>query len=100
MARIKELADYFREKLKEYSLPFKIVSESFPNAVTPLSPTNEVSANDIFLILKDEYYIGVCPNGGNLKDKVFRVGHVGALEKKDYDFLLDSLLDMRKRNLI
>ena len=100
VARINGLAVYFRGKLKEYSLPFQIVSGSLPNAVTPLSPMNRVSANDIFLILKNEYQIWVCPNGGDLKDTIFRVGHIGALEKKDYDVLIDSLLDMRKRNLI
>lgn len=100
ITRINGLAEYFRAKLRENDLPFEIVSSSLPNAVTPLSPTSGVSANDIFLTLKDEYQIWVCPNGGNLKDKVFRVGHIGALDKKDYDTLIDSLLDMRNRNLL
>lgn len=100
VARIGGLARYFREKLREYALPFEIVSASLPNAVTPLSPTNGKSAYDIFTVLKDEYRIWICPNGGELKDSVFRVGHIGALERKDYDTLLDALLDMRKRNLI
>ena len=52
------------------------------NAVTPIHPTT-ASANDIFLTLKDEYGIWVCPNGGELRDKVFRVGHIGALTKED-----------------
>ena len=100
IARIGGLARYFRAKLREHDLPFRIVSESLPNAVTPLSPTSGVSANDIFLTLKDEYGIWVCPNGGELKDRVFRVGHIGALEERDYDTLIDALLDMRKRQLI
>lgn len=100
IARIGSLARYFRAKLREHDLPFRIVSESLPNAVTPLSPTSGVSANDIFLTLKDEYGIWVCPNGGELKDRVFRVGHIGALEERDYDTLIDALLDMRKRQLI
>jgi aspartate aminotransferase-like enzyme len=99
-ARIGGLAEYFRNKIKEYDLPFRIVSDSLPNAVTPLSPTNGVSAYDVFLTLKDEYNIWICPNGGDLKDRVFRVGHIGALETKDYDTLINALLDMRKRNLI
>lgn len=98
--RIGVLAQYFRDKIIENNLPFKLVSDSLPNAVTPLSPTNGKSAYDIFTILKDEYQIWVCPNGGELKDTVFRVGHIGALEKKHFDILIDALLDMRKRNLI
>jgi len=100
VARIGGLASYFRNKIREYGLPFEIVSHSLPNAVTSLTPTGGVSANDIFLALKDEYGIWVCPNGGELKDTVFRVGHIGALEEKDYDTLLEALLDMKKRGLL
>ncbi|MBR4435538.1 MAG: alanine--glyoxylate aminotransferase family protein [Clostridia bacterium] len=100
VARIGGLAEYFRKQIELNKLPFKIVSNSLPNAVTPLSPTNGVSANDIFITLKDEYAIWICPNGGELKDAVFRVGHIGALEKKDYDTLINALLDMQKRGLL
>ena len=100
VARIGGLARYFREKIKEHDLPFEIVSGSLPNAVTSLMPTNGTSAYDIFTVLKDEYQIWICPNGGDLKDTVFRVGHIGALEEKDYDTLIDALIDMRNRQLL
>ena len=87
--RAKELAEYFRSKIN--CLPLEIVSESLSNAVTPLHPTNGMSAYDIFLKLKDEHGIWVCPNGGELKDKIFRVGHMGCLGKTDYDSLIDAL---------
>lgn len=96
-AKIAELAADFREKIKD--LPFEIVSESMSNAVTPLHPTT-ASAYDIFLTLKDEYKIWICPNGGELKDKVFRVGHIGALTKKDNTALVNALKDMQKRGII
>lgn len=95
--KIGSLAEDFREKIKE--LPFEIVSESMSNAVTPLHPLT-ASANDIFLTLKDEYGIWVCPNGGELKDAVFRVGHIGSLTTEDNDKLIDALNDMQKRGLI
>lgn len=82
------LANYFREKIK--GLPFAIISESLSNAVTPLHPQN-ASAYDIFLKLKDEYGIWICPNGGSLKDSVFRVGHIGALTRQNYDRLLQAI---------
>lgn len=96
-AKIAELADDFREKIKD--LPFEIVSESMSNAVTPLHPLT-ASAYDIFLTLKDEYQIWVCPNGGDLKEKIFRVGHIGALTKEDNTALIAALKDMQKRGLI
>ena len=96
-AKIKDLAEDFRKKIKD--LPFEIVSESMSNAVTPLHPLT-APAYDIFITLKDEYGIWICPNGGELKEKVFRVGHIGDLTKDDNDKLIDALKDMQKRGLI
>ena len=93
------LANYFRCKLKEHHLPFEIVSESLSNAVTPLHPTTQ-SAYGIFLKLKDEYGIWICPNGGDMKDTIFRVGHLGYLTEKDYDKLIDAFLDLRDKKFI
>lgn len=89
VARAKVLAEYFRARIKE--LPLEIVSENLSNAVTPLHPRNGMSAYDIFLKLKDEHGIWVCPNGGDMKDKIFRVGHMGCLHEADYDRLIASL---------
>lgn len=95
--RIGELAIDFRSKIT--GMPFEIVSESMSNAVTPLHPLN-TSAYDIFTILKDEYCIWVCPNGGDLKDKVFRVGHIGSLTKNDNTTLVNAMKDMQMRGLL
>ena len=97
IARTAALANYFREKIK--GLPFEIVSESLSNAVTPLHPTT-ASANDIFLKIKDEYGMWICPNGGDMKDTVFRVGHIGALTTEDYDKLVDAFKDLQKKSFI
>lgn len=97
IARIHTLAEDFRSKIQD--LPFEIASDSLSNAVTPLHPTT-ASAYDIFTILKDEYEIWVCPNGGDLADKLFRVGHIGYLSEKDNDELIKALKDMQKRGLL
>lgn len=93
------LATYFRDKLVDNSLPFEIVSESLSNAVTPLHPLTQ-SAYEIFLKLKNEYGIWVCPNGGSMKDAIFRVGHIGCLTEQDYDKLIAAFLDLRKKKFI
>ncbi len=95
--RIAALAKDFRERIKD--LPLKICSESMSNAVTPLSPLHG-SAYDIFVTLKDEYGIWVCPNGGDLANKVFRVGHIGDLTEQDNEVLANALKDMQKRGLL
>ena len=97
ISRTAHLAQYFRDRIKD--LPFKNFSGSPSNAVTALCPTT-ASASDIFLKLKDEYGIWICPNGGDLKDKVFRVGHIGCLTEKDFDCLIEAFADLQKRGFI
>ena len=97
IARIAGLAAYFRAQIKD--LPFELVSESPTNAVTPLHPTT-AKAYDIFTILKDEYGIWICPNGGEMRDTVFRVGHIGDLHESDYDTLIAAFRDLQKRGII
>lgn len=99
IARCAKLANYFRSKLIENNLPFEIVSESLSNAVTPLHPTTQ-SANEIFLKIKDEYGMWVCPNGGSMKDTIFRVGHIGYLQKEDYDKLITAFIDLKEKEFI
>lgn len=92
----KELASYFRAAIKD--LPLEIVPDNCSNAVTALHPLKN-NAYEIFAILKDNYHIWVCPNGGELKDKIFRVGHIGALTKEDYDKLLSALRQMHEQGI-
>ena len=97
IARIGSLAEYFRRGIKD--LPFEIVSESLSNAVRPLHPTT-ASAYDIFLKMKDEHGIWICPNGGDMKDTIFRVGHIGALTTTDYDKLIAAFKDLQAKGII
>lgn len=96
IAKVKSLAEDFRSKIRD--LPLEVISECMSNAVTPLSPTNGMSAYDVFLKLKDDHGIWICPNGGELKSKVFRVGHIGELSVADNDILIKALHNvMRQR---
>ena len=95
--KIHDIATDFRNRIKD--LPLEIVSKSLSNAVTPIHPTN-VSAYDIFVKLKDEYGIWICPNGDDLKDQVFRVGHIGALSIDDNSKLIAALADLNKKGLL
>lgn len=95
--RISDIAQDFRRKIKD--LPFEMVSESASNAVTSLHPLN-VSAYEVFTKLKDEYGIWICPNGGSLADKIFRVGHIGNITKDDNTTLVNAFIDLQKRGLL
>lgn len=95
--KIKSQALDFRKKI--IGLPFVICSESMSNAATPIHPKN-ASAYDVYKILKDEYGIWVCPNGGDLAEKIFRVGHIGALSHKDNTILVNAFNDLLRRKII
>ena len=97
ISRVAAQAQDFRVKIKE--LPFVFVSESLANGVTPVHPLN-ADAYEIFLELKNHYQIWVCPNGGDMKNSIFRVGHIGYLNHDDNTTLINALKDMQKRNLL
>ena len=97
----KEKADYFRNKIK--NLPLKMFTDEkcSSNCVTTLCPVNEnINAYKVFEILKDEYEIWICPNGGDLAQKLFRVGHIGAISKDEIDKLIFAFEDLVKKGLL
>lgn len=98
---MRKRAEYFRKKIS--SLPFEmfVAGENASNCVTALRPKNpDVNAHKIFEILKDEYGIWICPNGGEYAEKVFRVGHIGAVSEEQIDILIEAFEDLQKRNLL
>lgn len=93
-----KLASYFRSKVKDF--PFELFTKSMSNCVTSLKVSGNTDATDLFDILKNEYNIWICPNGGELKSKVFRIGHIGNLKKSDYDTLIDAFKDLQSRGIL
>ena len=87
--KAKTAAEYFRESIKE--LPLKSYSSYMPNAMTTLTPTDGKSALQIVKDLDERFDIIVTPNGGELKDKIFRVSHMGDMNKEYVDVLIDAL---------
>lgn len=97
VSRIAALASDFRSRI--IGLPLKIASPRLSNAMTPLHPLH-VSADCVFHVLKNEYGIWVCPNSGELREKIFRVGHIGALTAENNTTLIHALSDMCTRGLL
>ena len=96
-------AKYFRTKINELNLPFSqfTTASNSSNCVTALIHKNPMfNVYNIFEILKNEYGIWICPNGGALKEKVFRVGHIGNITQKEINTLLKAFIDLQKRGLI
>lgn len=94
--RTSALAADFRARIA--GLPLELVAESPSNAVTALRVANG-SARAIFAALKDEWETWICPNGGDLADHVFRVGHIGALTIDDNAALAEALAELHRRGV-
>ncbi|MEE8721661.1 MAG: aminotransferase class V-fold PLP-dependent enzyme [Eggerthellaceae bacterium] len=98
IARVHAQAQDFRDRIAD--LPFTLFSQAPQNAVTSLSVAPGVNAHDIFVELKDHYDIWVCPNGGDMATKVFRVGHMGALTSADNETLVAALRELQKKGML
>jgi len=96
IASAKEIATYFRDNITK--LPLKTYTPFMPNAMTTLSPTDGKSAMAIVNDLEKNYKIMVCPNGGAECDIIFRVSHMGEMDKAYTDILIDALHDYYKIN--
>lgn len=95
--RVSALANDFREKIKD--LPLEIKCNCLGNAVTGVYCINS-NAEDIVNSLKKDYNIWVNPNGGEIGNKMFRVGHIGDLTIEDNDKLIHAFKDLEKRGIL
>lgn len=86
------LAAYFRERVKE--LAIKLPGYPLSNALTPI--LLDGNAGEVYQTLKEKHGLVLTPNGGELADKVLRVGHLGALTAGDYDNLVAALATVFK----
>ena len=91
IAKTKAQAEDFRKKIA--GLPLEITSESLSNTVTPLHPLKR-TPSEFFNRLKDDYGIWICPNGGAIGERIFRVGHIGDLHAEDNTRLVDAIKEI------
>ena len=93
---IKIRAEYIRRSLGDF--PFRLVASSPSSAVSAFY--TESSAKELVRIMKDEYDIWICPNGGEYADKVFRIGHLGNITENDNKKLIEAFTDIKNRGLL
>ena len=87
--KIKKLANYFRKNIKD--LPFEFYVKNMPNAMTTLTPTDGKLASQIIKDFEERYNIILTPSGGDLKEKLIRVSHMGNMNRKYIDVLINAL---------
>ena len=92
--RVYTLANDFRDRISD--LPLEIKTESLSNSVTAVFCNN---ALEVVEKLKFNYHIWVNPNGGDLSNKMFRVGHIGDLTIEDNDKLIYALHELHNEGV-
>jgi alanine-glyoxylate transaminase/serine-glyoxylate transaminase/serine-pyruvate transaminase len=92
MRRFRELAQQLRQGLREASMP-PFTSDADMNPVlTAAYPPQGVESGKIVHFLEDKYRIHISGGLGDLKTKIFRIGHMSpVLTSKDITYLTDAL---------
>ena len=91
----KSRAIRFRKAVQD--LPFQNLPDRPSNAVTALI-CKTMKAFELVDTLRHEYHIEVAPSGGILKDKLFRVSHMGNQEDRDMKELVSGLKNIVRSN--
>lgn len=86
---INKIAKDFRSKISD--IPVNIKCERLSNTLTPVYVNEGLDANVIYNRLKNEYGLVVNPTGGVLEKSMFRVGHIGNLDTKYNDKLIEAI---------
>lgn len=87
-ARYKANTEYLRHQLSK--IGFNTFAENPANCVTAIW-TDTYSADEIVKIMRSKYNIELAPSGGKLKEKLFRIGNYGNINKPEIDEFLHSL---------
>lgn len=98
MKRARDIAEDFRRRISH--LPFSLFADAPSHSVTALEVQEGVSTRLIFETLKNEFGIWICPNGGELGKRIFRVGHIGALTGEDNARLVAAFDALLVRGLL
>ena len=78
----------------------QVTVDDFVQIEITLDQEFQLKLNQAIMKLKDEYGIWICPNGGEMKETIFRVGHIGALTHEDNTTLVDAFKDLQKRGIL
>lgn len=87
----RERAEYFRKQCKANGIKTAAFPQS--NALTTVE-FDKRNAYEAFTRLKDEKHLMLTPSGGELSNKILRVGHLGNLNLNDFDEVIRCLKEV------
>lgn len=89
--RAKNNANFFRNNIKD--LPIQIPDYKLSNTLTPII-FKDNNAKKLYNYLREKYDITLTPNGGELSDKILRVGHIGNISESDLKDLIEKMKEV------
>lgn len=92
----KRFAKMTRDKLEELSFEL-YAKDSQSNTLSSFVSDTKKDGKDVLEYLKDEYNIIISGSLAHLKDKVYRIGHMGAnLDEDSFNILFTALEEFKK----
>lgn len=89
--KTKKNAEFFRNEIK--NLPIQIPDYRLSNTLTPIIFRND-NAKELYNYLREKYDITLTPNGGELSNKLLRVGHIGNITESDLADLIEKMKEV------
>lgn len=89
--KTKKNAEFFRNGIK--NLPIQIPDYGLSNTLTPIIFKND-NAKELYNYLREKYDITLTPNGGELSNKLLRVGHIGNITESDLADLIEKMKEV------
>ena len=80
---------YLRNGIKNLGLSF--FTEHSANCVTGVVTPENINASDVVRIMRDKHHIEIAPSWPGLREKLFRVGNFGNINKPEIDRFLNAL---------
>jgi len=87
--RYEENTEYLRNGVKKLGLGF--FTEHPANCVTGVVTPEDINAADVVKMMREKHNIEIAPSWPGLKERLFRVGNFGNINKSEIDRFLNAL---------
>jgi len=92
LGRYQSFALRLRSGLRAMGLQPFTPDELMTPVLTAVNCPPEIKSGEIITFLANEYHVKISPGLGEMKEKIFRIGHMSpVLMEKDIDFVLEAL---------
>jgi aspartate aminotransferase-like enzyme len=90
-SRHANLAEYTRNRIKDMGLQMLARPSDVSDSVTSVVVPDGIEAAALLAMLNKEYDVVLAAGQGKLMGKIFRIGHLGLVDKADIDAALEAL---------